>query len=68
MRVLILLALSVSMSAAQPSPQAEITPQAAQDNVDALWRHIVEELYDHHAYVTTNTPESTHLVPSGADI
>jgi carboxyl-terminal processing protease len=34
----------------------------------ALLERMVEELYDHHAHLTTNTPESRRLVPSGADI
>ena len=33
-----------------------------------LLERVVDELYDHHAHLTTNTPESTRLVPSGADM
>jgi C-terminal processing protease CtpA/Prc len=41
--------------------------RTTQDFVGVLER-IVEELYDHHAHLTTNTATSPRLVPSGADI
>jgi carboxyl-terminal processing protease len=34
----------------------------------AVLERVVEELYDHHAHLTTNTAQSPRLIPSGADI
>ena len=34
----------------------------------ALLESVLEELYDHHTHLNTNTPASPRLVPSGADI
>jgi len=34
----------------------------------ALLERVIDELYDPHAQLTVNTPESPRLVPSGADI
>ena len=107
MRVLLSVAVALSVSAFQPAQ--EFTPQAAKEDFDALWRYVgehyayldqkavawaslprlyaddfdrvrtrqdfvillerlLEELYDHHAHLTTNTAESPRLVPSGTDI
>src|SRR6186997_1094757 len=37
-------------------------------NFILLLEKVFYELYDHHASLNTNTPESQRLVPSGADI
>ena len=34
----------------------------------ALLEQVLEELYDHHAHLNTNTASSPRLVPSGADV
>ena len=34
----------------------------------ALLEQVLEELYDHHTHLNTNTASSARLVPSGADV
>src|SRR5207248_3488988 len=38
------------------------------DEFIALLERVLEELYDHHAHLNTNTASSPRLVPSGADV
>jgi carboxyl-terminal processing protease len=41
---------------------------ATREDFIALLEQVMEELYDHHAHLNTNTASSPRLVPSGADV
>jgi hypothetical protein len=48
--------------------RSQLVKVSTREEFIALLERVLEELYDHHAHLNTNTASSPRLVPSGADI